>query len=128
MVAMRPERILVAEDDADIREVLQLSLELVGGFEVCLVSSGQQALDQAPLFAPHVILLDVMMPGMDGVQTLRALRLLPGLASVPVLFLTAKAQPDEIASYLREGACGVILKPFDPMQLGAQVCAHWRDA
>src|SRR5258705_9071070 len=79
----------------------------------------------APDFAPDLILLDVMMPGMDGLMTLQALRELPATAATPVMFITAKVQPQEIAQYRELGALDVIPKPFDPMTLAATISAAW---
>lgn len=118
-------KILYVEDEADIQAVAQLALEAVGGFTVKICSSGQEALAQIAAFAPDVILLDVMMPGMDGPTTLQALRQLPCCADTPVCFMTAKVQPQEIAHYKSLGALDVIPKPFDPMTLSAQVAAIW---
>ena len=119
-------RILYVEDDADIREIAQLALEVVGGFKVLLCASGEQALLQAAAFSPQLILLDVMMPDMDGPSTLRALRQQPELAHIPVAFMTAKIQPQEIAHYKAMGALEVIAKPFDPMLLPQQVTDIWQ--
>ena len=115
------QRVLYVEDEPDIREVARLALEAVGGFEVSTCASGREAVDAAPAFAPDVILLDVMMPGMDGPTTLRALRDLPEVAATPVIFMTAKVQANEVAAYLASGAAGVISKPFDPMTLSDEV-------
>lgn len=120
------QRILYVEDDPDIRTIVQLVLETLGGFTLACCSSGQQALAQAQAFAPQLILLDVMMPGMDGRETLIALRQLDGLQQIPVLFMTAKAQPNEVQEYLALGAQGVIAKPFDPMNLCRQLDTLWR--
>ena len=118
-------RILHVEDEEDIREVAKIALEEVGGFTVETASSGFEALTKAPAFAPDLILLDVMMPGMDGPATLVEFRRMPATASVPVVFMTAKVQAQEVARYLELGALGVIPKPFDPMTLAAQVRALW---
>lgn len=115
------QRILYIEDDADIQAVAKLALEMVGGFTVNAYASGAAALREAEAFAPDVILLDVMMPGLDGPATLQALRALPTLATVPAIFMTAKVQPTEVAYYKSLGAQGVITKPFDPMMLADQV-------
>ncbi|MDO9141845.1 MAG: response regulator, partial [Methylobacter sp.] len=96
-----------------------------GGYQVIICSSGQQALDTVGDFAPDLILLDVMMPGMDGPATLQKLRANPPTASIPVIFLTAKVQPNEVAQYQALGALNVIAKPFDPMTLAAQVQKIW---
>ncbi len=119
------ERILCVEDDPDIQAVIRLALERVGGFTVKLCSSGPEALEAVAGFRPDLILLDVMMPGMDGPTTLSALRRLPRAASLPVIFMTAKVQPDEVAYYHRLGALGVIAKPFDPMTLSREILQHW---
>jgi two-component system, OmpR family, response regulator len=119
------QRILYVEDEPDIQAVAKLALEMVGGFTVKLCSSGEEALREAAAFAPDMILLDVMMPGMDGPSTLRALREQAALAAVPVAFMTAKVQPQEVALYKSLGARDVIAKPFDPMTLADQVRAIW---
>ena len=118
---MKIERILCAEDDPDIQAVTRLALELVGGFQVNICASGQETLEKAAAYSPDLILLDVMMPGMDGPATLQHLRADPATADIPVIFLTAKAQPGEIEHYRSLGALGVIAKPFDPMNLAAQI-------
>lgn len=118
-------RILYVEDEADIRTVAKMALESLGGFQVLECPSGKDALDAAPRFAPELILLDVMMPGMDGPTTLAELRKLGGLKDVPVVFMTAKVQPPEIDYYKSLGAVEVIVKPFDPMTLADQVRAAW---
>jgi len=124
---MKLQRILYVEDEPDIQVVAKLALEMVGGFQVMICSDGQQALDTVDSFAPDLILLDVMMPGMDGPTTLQNLRANPATASIPVIFLTAKVQPNEVAQYQALGALNVIAKPFDPMTLAAQVQKIWDD-
>ena len=119
------QQVLYVEDDEDIQTVAQMSLEMVGGLTLRTCSSGQDALLAAAQFNPDLILLDVMMPGMDGPMTLTELRKLPHLASTPVIFMTAKVQAAEVAHYRSLGALGVIAKPFDPMQLAQQVRALW---
>lgn len=121
----RLQHILYVEDEPDIQAVAKLALEMVGGFTVKVCSSGEEALREAEAFAPDLILLDVMMPVMDGPGTLAALRKLPATANVPVVFMTAKVQPAEVALYKSLGALDVIPKPFDPMQLANQVRAIW---
>jgi CheY-like chemotaxis protein len=119
-------RILYIEDEADIRAVARIALESVGGFTVKICSSGEEALDSAAGFAPDLILLDVMMPGMDGPTTLAALRRIPELADTAAMFMTAKVQPQEIAHFKSLGAVDVIAKPFDPMTLPAQITEAWK--
>jgi DNA-binding response OmpR family regulator len=119
-------RILHIEDDRSIQAVARVALETLGGFQVLSCSGGQEALDKILDFAPHFILLDVMMPDMDGPQTLERLGALVDLEQIPVAFMTAKVQPNEIAHYLSLGARDVIIKPFDPMQLAQQVRTIWQ--
>ena len=118
-------KLLVVDDEPDIQIVASLALEEVAGFQVAICNSGQEALELAPVFLPDLILLDVMMPKMDGLQTLRAMRAHPSLAGIPVVFLTAKVQYEEVSSYKAQGAIDVIPKPFDPMELGNQVRSVW---
>lgn len=121
-------RILHVEDDPSIQAVAKVALEAVGGFTVLSCSSGQEALDQVQGFAPDFILLDVMMPGMDGPQTLLRLAERLDIGQIPVAFMTAKVQPTEIEHYRSLGALDVIIKPFDPMQLATQVRQIWKRA
>jgi CheY-like chemotaxis protein len=116
---------MCVEDDPDIRMILEFSLGTVGSYEVCMCAGGQSALAQAPFFKPELVLLDVMMPDLTGPQTLAALQAQPGMKGVPVVFLTAKAMPQEIEELLQYGASGVIVKPFDPLQLPQDVRMYW---
>lgn len=118
--------VLYVDDEPDIREIASLALSGVGGLRVTLCSSGAEALAQMPLARPDMVLLDVMMPMMDGPAVMVKLRGDPATADIPVVFLTAKAQAAEMQSYLRLGALGVIAKPFDPLALADQLKALWR--
>ena len=118
-------RILYVEDEPDIQAVAQIALESVGGFEVKVCGSGEEALENAVDFAPQLLLLDVMMPGMDGPTTLAELRKLPSLSQTPAIFMTAKVQPQEIEQLLGYGAIDVIAKPFDPMALADIIRQSW---
>ncbi len=118
-------RILYVEDEPDIRVVVQMALEALGGFAVITCASGQEALSAAPHARADLLLLDVMMPGMDGPSTLKALRALPATAGTPVIFMTAKVQAAEVAQFRELGAIDVIHKPFDPMELSAQISRIW---
>lgn len=118
-------RILYVEDEPDIQAVARLALEVLGKFTIEVCSSGQEALAKAPSFCPDLILLDVMMPGMDGVSTLKAFRKSPVLSSIPVIFMTAKTQPSEVARYKELGAIDAIAKPFDPMKPSSLVAGIW---
>ena len=121
-------RILLVEDEPDIQFVARLALENVGGFEVEVCTSGREAIAKAPSMGPDLILLDVLMPEMDGPSTLRELRKIPVLARTPVVFLTAKVQAHEVENYRQIGALDVIPKPFDPMGLADAVKAIWARA
>jgi len=114
-------KILYVEDESDIQSIARLALETVGGLELKVCSSGQEAIEVAEEYDPDLILLDVMMPGMDGPSTLAELRKIPALEGRPVVFMTAKVQPHEVAHYREIGAVDVIAKPFDPMTLADQV-------
>ena len=118
-------RILLVEDDPDIQTVTSLALGSFGGFEVRICGSAQEAVTSAAEFLPDLILLDVMMPGMDGLQALTALRETPATARVPVVFLTARVQPHEIERYRELGSLAVIPKPFEPTALADTIRAIW---
>lgn len=119
------QKILYVEDEPDIRAVAQLALEMVGGFTLNICESGAQALKNAEEFAPDLVLMDVMMPEMTGPMTLERFKAMPAMAKVPVIFMTAKVQPAEIALFKAMGVVDVIPKPFDPMQLANQVRKIW---
>ncbi len=122
---MELKRIAYVEDDPDIREVAHIALRMVGGYELTTFISGQQALEHIPALQPQLILLDVMMPGLDGPTTLNHLREIPEARGIPVIFMTAKIQTQEVDYYKALGALGVIGKPFDPMTLSENVQRMW---
>ncbi|RYX83280.1 response regulator [bacterium] len=119
------QKIMMVEDDPDIQAVASLALEAVGGFEVLVCSGGTEALERVDGFAPDLVVLDVMMPGMDGPTVLKHLRERPQTANLPVVFMTAKAQSHEIAMYKEMGALSVVTKPFDPMTLPQTLLDIW---
>ncbi len=119
------QRITYVEDEPHIREIVQLALEELGGFKLQCCESGTQALHVVPIFHPDLVLLDVMMPEMNGVQTFRSLKQIPEVANTPIIFVTAKAQKHEIEQYTSLGAIAVIPKPFDPVALPAELLAIW---
>jgi CheY-like chemotaxis protein len=122
----RPLRsIILIEDDPDIQEVAKMSLEEVGGFDVIACGSGREALDTVPRVKPDLLIIDFMMPGMDGGETLAALRAQPDIATIPAIFMTAKVRPEEVGRMRAMGAVDVIPKPFDPIALPDQVNAIW---
>ncbi|HEY3929824.1 MAG TPA: response regulator [Candidatus Koribacter sp.] len=116
-------RILIVDDEDDIREVAALSLETVAGYQVLSARSGRDALGIAAAEHPDAILLDVMMPDMDGPTTLQKLQAQASTADIPVVFLTAKVQPSERARFASLGAAAVLPKPFDPLTLAAELAA-----
>jgi CheY-like chemotaxis protein len=113
-------RILYIDDEADIREVAQMALELDSEFEVRACSSGAEGIEEARQWRPDLILLDVMMPVMDGPAVLERLGEDPATAAIPVVFITARTQAKEVDSLRQLGARGVLAKPFDPMTLAGQ--------
>lgn len=118
-------KILFVDDDEDIHLILQFAFRGVPGLIVRSVLSGEEGIKAALEFQPDIILLDVMMPNMDGIATLQTLKVLPSLTNIPVIFLTAKAQKDEVESYFKYGIADVIVKPFDPETLINQVRTVW---
>ena len=116
-----PMKVLYVEDELDIQTIARISLEKIGGFNLNVCSSGKEALEQITDFAPDIILLDVMMPEMDGLETYKNIRYTPGCLDIPVVFMTARVQAHEIKYYLELGAVDVIAKPFSPMTLADQV-------
>lgn len=119
-------RVMCVEDDLDIQMILEFSLHRLGGYELCLCSSGQEALDKVAGFRPQLVLLDVMMPEMSGPQTLVRFRAMNVMRTVPVVFLTAKAMRDEVEALLEHGATGIIVKPFDPVALPQDIRIYWQ--
>jgi CheY-like chemotaxis protein len=123
-VTMKINKVLLVDDDQNIRTVAELTLRMVAKVEVELAASGKEALLKALTAEPDVILLDVMMPGMDGPTTFAELRKIPSLENIPIIFMTAKVQKHEIEDYKKlSGANGVITKPFDPMTLLKEIQA-----
>ena len=119
------ERLMLVEDDNDIRTVAVMALEMVGGLKVQACETGTAALAAVKAFDPQLVLLDVMMPGMSGPEVLRTLRQDAQTFGLPVVFMTAKVQTEEVEALRRLGAVDVIAKPFDPMTLADQVKAIW---
>jgi CheY-like chemotaxis protein len=123
---MTTRRILIVDDEDDIREVAQVSLELVGQYEVLTASSGRDGVRFARAERPDAILLDVMMPDMDGPATLAELRADPVTRDIPVVFLSAKTQSAERGRLALLGAAGILTKPFDPLTLAGEVASTLR--
>ncbi len=119
-------RVTYVEDDPDIRSIVEIALPKIGGLTLDLCSSGPEAISRTPVFKPDLIILDVMMPGMDGIETLQRLREFPQLAKTPVIFLTVRAMPRETDFFRSLGIADVITKPFDPMTLPDRILEIWQ--
>lgn len=121
-------RILIIDDDDDIREVAALSLETVAGWQVATASSGVAGIRAAIASPPDAILMDVMMPAMDGPTAFKEIQNTPSIAHIPVILLTAKVQGVDQRRFASLGVAGVIVKPFDPLTLAAKMSAAlgWR--
>lgn len=120
-------KILVAEDEPDIQSVIKIVLEDLGEFTIKICSSGVEIMQEIDEFKPDLVLLDVMMPRMDGMTTLAEMRKRENLKNIPVIFVTAKNQIGESAHFLQLGAISVISKPFDPMALSDELRMIWRN-
>jgi CheY-like chemotaxis protein len=118
---MQIRKVLLAEDDEDIQKVARMSLQFRGGWEVSLATNGEECLILAAKELPDLILLDCMMPKLDGYETCRQLKQDPALRHIPVIFLTARAQETEVKKGLLLGALGYLVKPFNPMTLAAEI-------
>lgn len=118
-------KILFVDDDEGVHLIVKICLREIPNVKFRSVFSGEEAIKIAMDFQPDLILLDVMMPNMDGISTLKTLRLLPSLANTPVIFLTAKAQKSEIEEYFKYGVLDVIVKPFDPNTMAKSVVKAW---
>ena len=114
-------RVLYVDDEADLREVAQMSLELDPDLEVRCCSNGRDAIEAVLAWRPDLVLLDMMMPGMDGETTFRRICEATGSAAPPIAFITARASVSDKAKFLELGAKGVIAKPFDPMRLASEI-------
>jgi CheY-like chemotaxis protein len=126
---MAPKKILVIDDDDGVREIIQFSLEAAAGWEVSTADSGSEGLAKAEAEQPHAILLDVMMPDMDGAQTFRQLQTNPAIQNIPTIFLTAKARSNELQQFIDLGVAGVITKPIKAQALVDQIriILRWQD-
>jgi len=118
-------RILHVDDQPDIRGIVKLALGKIGGFDVCSCSSGEEALAAAPGFAPELLLIDMSMPGMDGMTLLARFR--EAGVGVPAIFFTARINPSDLDRYRAAGAIGTLSKPFDPLKLGRQIAQIWAE-
>lgn len=128
MGAISLQRILLADDEPDILEIARIALESVGGYDVCVCSSGRMLLERLADFEPDLIMVDVLMPDITGPEILKEVRQRPELNSVPVVYLTGLIEQEELDELLRTGAAEVIRKPFDPMTLADRISRIWKAA
>lgn len=118
-------RVLHVDDEEDIRTITRLSLHVMGDLELYQCSSGSEAIARAAAVGPDLFLLDYMMPGMNGEETLAGLRAISGLEETPVIFMTARVLDDVASSLMRDGALAVLTKPFEPLELFDRILAAW---
>jgi two-component system OmpR family response regulator len=128
MATRKIHSVLFVDDDPDVCEVVQATLGLIAGLQVYTAGSGEQAIDLAYELRPDLVLMDVVMPGLDGPSTLKRMRKRAPISEIPVIFLSAKVHPATAAHFLELGAIGVIGKPFDPLNLCDQVLSLWKQA
>ncbi|MFB2833273.1 response regulator [Floridanema evergladense] len=126
---MATKRVLIIDDDLGIRKIVQISLEAVAGWDVLIAASGMEGIEIAQTEQPDAILLDVMMPGMDGITTLGKIKENPSIQKIPVILLTAKVQPSEQKQFAELQVAGVITKPFKATDLVEQIRSllQWQD-
>lgn len=120
---MNAKRILIIDDEYDIRAVAELALKTVARWQVLTAASGNEGVQLATTQQPDAILLDMMMPDMDGIATLQALQANPATQSIPVIMMTARTQADEQTRFAAKGAAGIVTKPFKAAQLSAQIAS-----
>jgi two-component system OmpR family response regulator len=118
-------RIMYVDDDPDLQDIVRLGLETRAGFTVTCCDSGNQALEEIRTFKPDLVILDMVLPGMSGLQLLERMRELRGVPWIPVIFLTSKIRPDQVEEYKELGVIGVINKPLNPLELRHQVRDIW---
>lgn len=120
-------KILYVEDQKDIQMIAKAALETIGEYELMICSSGIEALAQIVEFNPDLLLLDVMMPGMDGPATLKEIKKRDDVKNIPVIFMTAKVLPSEIDQLMSMGAISIVPKPFDPVTLANNIQQIWNE-
>ncbi|MDD3594409.1 MAG: response regulator [Candidatus Gastranaerophilales bacterium] len=118
-------KILYAEDEIDIQVIVDAIVKSMSSYEIMFCNNGQEVLDIVEEYNPDLILLDIMMPEVDGLTAFQELQKSEKTKNIPVVFITAKAQVHEVQSFLKTGVIGIITKPFDPMQLCSNINAIW---
>jgi CheY-like chemotaxis protein len=119
------QRILVADDEPDLLEIARIALETLGGYEVATCQSGSELLRLLPEFGPDLVVVDVLMPDMGGIEVFDALRREPGYEDLPVVFLTGLVLERDLEELRASGAADIITKPFDPMTLADRIGRIW---
>lgn len=125
MESKKLSKILIVDDDEDILIISKIAIKAIPDVTIFCASSGEDGVKMALEKSPDLILLDIMMPVMDGIATLKAMRLIPSTAKIPVVFFTARVNPKGVEEYLKLGAIDVIIKPFDPLELPNILCDIW---
>ena len=125
MGASTLQRILLADDEPDILEIARIALQTVGGYEVSACTSGAELLERLPEFDPDLVVIDVLMPDMAGLEVLENVRATPGYETVPVIFLTGLVQEKDLQELRQSDAAEIIRKPFDPMTLADRIDGVW---
>lgn len=120
-------RILYAEDEPDVQTVVEITIQTMSNYEIKVCSNGKLLLDCVEEYNPDLILLDVMMPEMDGPTTFKHLKQDEKTKNIPVIFMTAKAQTHEVETFKQSGAIGIVTKPFDPLILCTEIEKIWRE-
>lgn len=128
MNSLALEKILIVEDEEDITEILRISLQLDSELSVEFAKTGPEGLQKAIIQQPDLIVLDVLLPGMDGLELLNELRQFPETKAIPVAFLTSRVLKDEVLEYQKRGAIGVIEKPFAPLEIAEKLRILWLDS
>lgn len=122
----RLQRILLADDEPDILEIARIALETVGGYEVAVCESGSEFLALLPRFNPDLVVIDALMPDVDGLQVLNEMRRIKGYADIPAVFLTGLVLDRDLRDLRASGAADIITKPFDPMALPKRIEDIWK--
>lgn len=120
-------KILYAEDEIDLQTIVEITIRTTSEYEVKICNNGKELLNCVDDYKPDLILLDVMMPELDGPSTFNCLKENDNTKDIPVIFMTAKAQTHEVANFKKSGAMGIITKPFDPMQLCSEIEGIWKE-
>ncbi|EOQ95812.1 response regulator receiver domain protein [Leptospira wolbachii serovar Codice str. CDC] len=120
--------VLIVEDEEDIVEILRIALEFNSPYQVSFAKTGPEGLQKAIILQPDLILLDVLMPGMNGMELIEELKIFPETKEIPVAFMTSRVLKNEILEYQKRGGIGVIEKPFAPLEIAEKIQTPWEDS